>query len=129
MANFMAKEVGRSEAFIRAWAVAKQGIIERVVGVTHDGRQRMLEELDRYSKTDIQIQLEHELNNPFDKNAVIVLANVRGEKHKMRVGYIDRRNAIIWASLLDKGVMIGSALQGIVGGFDRNYGMRIRIMV
>ena len=130
MANRLAKEVKRSDAFKQAWRAAKHGIIEKVVGVTYGGRQGILEQLDQYHNADIQIQIEHERNNPFDVNAVLVTASVVGHDLPMRIGYLDRRNAGIWASLMDQGVWFKTILQGIVGGYNgQNYGMRIKILV
>ena len=35
MANRLAREVKRSEAFKRAWAAAKKGVVEKVAGVLY----------------------------------------------------------------------------------------------
>ena len=130
LGNRLAKELNRSEAFKMSWKTAKEGIIEKVFGVTYGDRQGILKELDRYHNADIKIQLEHEKNNPFDDNAVLVIASINGQNYPMRVGYLDRRNAIIWANLLDQGVWFKTMLQGIVGGYyGQKYGMRIRIQV
>lgn len=44
MANRLTKEVSKSEAFKKAWLAAKQGIIEKVFGVTYGGRQDLLQQ-------------------------------------------------------------------------------------
>ena len=130
LANRLAKEVKRSDAFKQAWRASKFGILEKVVGVTHSNRQNLLYQLDQCRKIDIQVHLEHEFNNPFDDNAVAVMVNVVGLQYRMHMGYIERRTASIWANLLDQGVKFATVMQSIVGGnYGQSYGMRIKIQV
>jgi hypothetical protein len=131
VANRLRKEVKRSEAFTRAWKLAKQGVVEKVVGVKFSNVQSVLRELDHYKKTDVQIQVEHDWGNPWDDNACVVLASVFGQNQRVRVGYLSSKNAVIWANLMDQGVKVSSVLQEIVGGWDVDiaYGMRIRLQL
>jgi hypothetical protein len=131
VANRLRKEVKRSEAFKRAWEGAKQGIIEKVVGVTYDGRQGNIKYLDQFSNADIQINIEHEMDNPFDDRAVAVIAKIKGHNSRIHVGYLNRVSGSIWSDLLDSGVAAHAGIQGIIGGYypGQNYGLRIRIYV
>ena len=130
MSNRLVKEgIKRSDAFRQAWRAAKQGIIEKVAGVTYGGRQKLLEYLDNIQKEKINVSLYRDSANPFDDHAVAVIADVAGYG-KCRVGYLPRTSAVIVADLMDRGVSFVSWLQGIVGGYNGQfYGMRIRIQV
>lgn len=124
--------VDRASAFRRAWQAAKQGIIEKVVGVKYSNRQNILQELDHYSKSDIKICVERDRGNPWDDNAVAVFASLIGQdQRRVRIGYLNSKNAAIWANLMDQGVRVSTVLQEIVGGWDYDiaYGLRIRLMV
>ena len=81
MANNLVKEgYSKAAAFVRAWIMVKlEQVIIRVSGVTQGNRQRALEHLKRYKAEDISIQLVHESNNKFDRNAVQVVATVKGK--------------------------------------------------
>ena len=121
--------IKRSEAFKRAWMAAKQGLIEKVAGVTFGNRQLALQQLDRCSKKDIEVRLYREPDNPADSLAVAVVVAVKGQNH-YRIGYLPHRSAAVIASLMDQDVQFMTVLQGIVGGlYGHSYGMRIRIQV
>lgn len=130
MANkFVKGGIRRNDAFKQAWRAAKQGLIEKVAGVTYGGRQSMLRFLDSIQKDKINVCLFRDSANPFDESAVAVIADVVGQG-SYRVGYLPHSSAVIIASLMDSGVQFMSWLQGIAGGFDGlNYGMKIRIRV
>jgi hypothetical protein len=130
MANrFVKGGIRRTDAFRQAWRAAKQGLIEKVAGVTYEGRQSLLRFLDSLQKDRIRVSLFRDKANPFDVNAVAVLADVLGQG-SYRVGYLPRNSAEVVANLMDQGVQFVSWLQGIIGGYDGlSYGMRIRIQV
>lgn len=128
MANRLVKGgLKRAEAFVKAWAAAKKGVIEKVAGVLYGNRQKILHYLDNCKKDTIQVKLVREKANPFDENAVAVFIQVVGDG-TYRVGYLPRRTAALISSLMDTGVSFNSWLYGIVGGYDGlNYGLRIKI--
>ena len=127
LANRLVKGgIGRRDAFLRAWHSAKQGITEKVAGVTHGSRQSLLRFLDSLQKDKIQVSLFRDKANPFDENAVAVIADVIGQG-SYRVGYLPHQSAEVVANLMDQGVQFVSWLQGIVGGYGQNYGLRIKI--
>jgi hypothetical protein len=130
LANRLVKGgIGRRDAFLRAWRSAKQGLTEKVAGVTYGNHQKLLAYLDNCQKEKISVSLYRDSANPFDDHAVAVIADVAGYG-KCRVGYLPRNSAVIVADLMDKGVSFASWLQGIVGGYNGQfYGMRIRIQV
>lgn len=129
MANrFVKGGIRRTEAFKQAWRAAKQGLIEKVKGVTYGGRQSTLRFLDSIQKDKINVSLFRDKANPFDDHAVAVIANVVGQG-SYRIGYLPRTSAVIVADLMDKGVSFNSWLHGIVGGYDEgiNYGCKVKI--
>ena len=132
IANRLVKQgYGRSTAMIKAWVLVKlPQVITKVSGVTHGKRQQALEHLTKYSPEDIRIFLQREANNAFDKNAIKVVASVRG-KGAYTVGYLPRALADFIAPLLDTGKLIKTAYSGIVGMYEpyMNYGMRISLTV
>ena len=128
MANRLVKEgLKRAAAFVKAWAAAKKGVVEKVAGVLYGNRQKILHYLDNCKKDTIQVKLIREKANPFDENAVAVFIQVVGDG-TYRVGYLPRRTAGLISSLMDTGVSFKSWLYSIVGGYDGlNYGLRIKI--
>ena len=81
MANNLVKEgYSRAAATVKAWILVKLEQVKiRVKGVAQSNRQRALEHLRRYRAEDISIQLAHVSNNPQDRNAVQVIATVKGK--------------------------------------------------
>lgn len=76
------------------------------------------------------IKLQHEQDNAADKNAVQVIAAVRG-KGSAVMGYLNRQPAAAIAPLLDKGKAVASSFRAITGGAEYylNYGLNISIAV
>ena len=132
IANALVKQgVSRSAAMVQAWITVKLRRIEtKTVGVTHGNRQKLLARLSRYSPDDITITLQRERDNAADRNAVQVIAAVRG-KGSAVMGYLNRQLAAAVAPILDKGRKIASAFAEITGGADYrlNYGLNINIAV
>ncbi|MDE7390177.1 MAG: hypothetical protein K2M82_04470 [Lachnospiraceae bacterium] len=81
MANNLIKEgYSKATAFVRAWVLIKLEQVKiRVKGVTQGKIQKALEHLRRYKAEDISIQLVHESNNPYDRNAVQVVVSVKNK--------------------------------------------------
>lgn len=129
MANNLIKEGhSRKGAFVRAWILLKLEQVKiRVKGVTQGKIQKALEHLRRYKAEDISIQLVHESNNPYDRNAVQVIATVRG-KGSYCVGYLPRGLAAFVAPLLTCGQTV-TALYGKVRARDISlpYGLEITV--
>lgn len=132
IANALVKQgVSRSAAMVQAWITVKLRRIEtKTAGVTHGNRQKLLARLARYSAEDITITLNREPENKADRNAVQVIAAVRG-KGSAVMGYLNRQLAAVVAPLLDKGKRVVSAFKAITGGeeYFLNYGLNISIAV
>ena len=132
IANALVKQgVSRSAAMVRAWITVKLRAIQtKTAGVTYGNRQKLLERLARYSPEDITVTLRREQNNAHDRNAVQVIAAVKG-KGSAVLGYLNRQPAAAVAPLMDKGVEIASRFQAVTGGEERylNYGLNIEIAV
>lgn len=130
IANGLVKQgVARRAAMLRAWLTVKLHRIEtRTAGVTHERRQQLLARLSRYDNEDITIALEREASNPYDSNAIKVIAAVKG-KGAAVMGYVNRTLAEALAPLLDKGKAVKAALINVTGGneYRRNYGLNIAI--
>lgn len=132
IANALIKQgASRSAAMVRAWITVKLHRIDtKTAGVTHGNRQQLLARLSRYSPEEITIKLQREQDNAADKNAVQVVAAVKG-KGSAVMGYLNRRLAAAIAPLLDKGKEIASTFLAVTGGADYylNYGLNISIAV
>lgn len=151
IANHLVKQgMTRSAAMVQAWSVWRnmeiftystsdilrqtgvklRRIDTKTAGVTHGNRQKLLARLFRYSPEDITIKLQHEQDNAADKNAVQVIAAVRG-KGSAIMGYLNRQLAAAIAPLLDKGKAVASSFRAITGGAEYylNYGLNISIAV
>ena len=131
IANALVRQgVRRSEAMYRAWRTVKQRVIRtKTAGVTHGNRQALLNRLARYSAEQISVTLRRESENAADKNAVQVIAAVKG-KGSAFMGYLNRQLAAAIAPLLDKGKSVASAFGAITGGAEYlNYGLNISIAV
>lgn len=69
----------RSCAMSTAWKLIRlQSVSTRVTGTSFDGRQNVLELLAKYHPELINVKLVREPQNPHDRNAVAVVAEVRG---------------------------------------------------
>ena len=91
IANALVKQgISRSAAMVRAWATVKlRNIQTKAAGVTFDNRQMLLYRLSRYSSEDITLTLNRETENQYDKNAVQIIASVKG-KGSAVMGYINK---------------------------------------
>lgn len=113
IANHLVKQgMSRSAAMVQAWSVWRNmeiftystsdilrqtgvklhRIDTKTAGVTHGNRQKLLARLSQYSPKDITIKLQHEQDNAADKNAVQVIAAVKG-KGSAVMGYLNRQLA------------------------------------
>ena len=139
IANHLVKQgMSRSATMAQAWITVKLRRIDtKTAGVTHGNRQILLARLSRYSSEDITIKLQHEQDNAADKNAVQVIAAVRGKESAV-MGYLNRQLArqrlrlmLAIAPLLDNGKAVASSFKAITGGAEYylNYGLNISIAV
>lgn len=132
IANALVKQgVCRSAAMVRAWITVKLRTIRtKTAGVTHGRRQGLLHRLSLYAPENISISLKREWGNAFDRNAVQVIASVKG-KGSAVMGYINRELAAAIAPLLDKGKKVTAAFEAITGGheYGLNYGLNVAIRV
>ncbi len=130
IANGLVKQgISRRAAMLRAWLTVKLRRIEtKTAGVTQERRQQLLARLSRYSQDDVTISLEREAANPYDSNAIKVIAAVKG-KGSAVMGYINRTLAQAIAPLLDKGKAVKAAIMGVTGGteYRKTYGLSIAI--
>ncbi len=130
IANALVKQgISRSSAMVRAWATVKlRNIQTKAAGVTFDNRQMLLYRLSRYSSEDITLTLNRETENQYDKNAVQIIASVKG-KGSAVMGYINKALAQTIAPLLDKGKAIKALFTGITGGneYGLSYGLNMII--
>jgi hypothetical protein len=102
------------------------GYKTKVVGVTFDGRQKIIKEINPMVDKLIAIR---EPNNPYDKNAIgIYVLKLNGDKHS--VGYIESSKTGLAAKLTaqidkDKDLIINDYF--ITGAFSPNIAMGILI--
>ena len=132
IANKLVKQgYNRAYAMVKAWALVKlSGVTVKVAGVTYGKRQTAIEHLTHYRPQDIRISLWRDKDNAADKNAVAVIAAVRG-KGAFKMGYLPRAFSAFIAPLMDSGKTVFSRLTAICGGqaLYLSYGMRIEVRV
>ena len=129
--NLVKQGYNRAYAMVKAWALVKLSrVTVKVVGVTYGKRQTALEHLTHYRSQDVRISLCRDKDNASDKNAVAVIAAVRG-KGAYTMGYLPKAFAAFIAPLMDSGKQIFSQLSAICGGqvLYLSYGMRIEVSV
>lgn len=132
MANrLFSKGFSRSSALATAWRIVKSRKLQtKVAGVTFEGRQNILALLATYPVNLIRVELYREPQNPYDKNAVAVVATVSG-RFKAKLGYLPASVASVVSAVLDKGLAVHAEQLRIVGGCDtfQNYGARITVAI
>lgn len=116
----------RSCAMATAWKLIRcRSVSTRVTGTSFDGRQNVLELLAKYHPELISVKLIREPQNPYDRNAVAVVAEVRG-KVKAKLGYLSQAVAAVVAAMMDKGLQVTGKQLRITGGYGayESYGAR-----
>lgn len=114
----------RSLAMLKAWALVKMPLIEtNVAGVTFGNRQRALEHLRRYPNEEITLTLLREPYNPYDANAIAVIASVEG-KGGYQIGYVPKHLAKLIAPIMDAGRTIEAFFQDVTGIRGRSLGVQ-----
>lgn len=129
--NLVKQGMTRRAAMIQAWITVKlRSIVTRAAGVTYGNRQKLLSRLARYTAEQITITLRHEQGNRFDRNAVQVVAGVKG-KGSAVIGYLNRQLAAVVAPLIDKGKSVVSSFRAVTVGAEQllTYGLNISITV
>lgn len=129
--NLVKQGMTRRAAMIQAWITVKlRSIVTRAAGVTYGNRQKLLSRLARYTAEQITITLRHEQGNRFDRNAVQVIAGVKG-KGSAVIGYLNRQLSAVVAPLIDKGKSVVSSFRAVTGGAEQllTYGLNISITV
>jgi hypothetical protein len=93
-------ELGRSEAFVRAWAIVKAGSLTLPVrGVTFGNRQTALRRLTAYRPEEVWAFIVPEPSNRYDRKALAVMVGVQNGRGLYRLGYVPRERARAAASL------------------------------
>lgn len=129
--NLVKQGMTRRAAMIQAWITVKlRSIVTRAAGVTYGNRQKLLSRLARYTAEQITITLRHERGNRFDRNAVQVVAGVKG-KGSAVIGYLNRQLAAVVAPLIDKGKSVVSSFRAVTGGesLHLTYGLSFELSV
>lgn len=85
----------------------------RLTGCTFDNRQDYLRELKRKNLADTSVRLLREPQNPYDPNAISVLAL---DKLPAKIGYFPRNIAAYFADKMDRGIPLTANNLIITGG-------------
>ena len=103
-----------------------------VAGVTHENRQGYLIYLSKQIAKEVAengretfLTLRREPKNPFDSNAIQIIAHVPSQNKHIPIGYVPAKVAKDMAPLMDNGYKVWTSDFAIVGGFGRNYGMKL----
>ncbi len=132
IANKLVKQgYNRANAMVKAWVLVKlPNICTKVAGVTYGKRQQAIEHLTHYRPENIRISLYRDKANAYDRNAVAVIATVKG-KGSYTMGYLPKALAAFIAPLMDAGRTITSRLASIRGTNEPylNYGLGIEVRI
>lgn len=121
--NRLAAHTGRSEAFRRAWKIAKAGGVElSVKGTSFNNRPEALRRLSKYSPGQVRAFIAPEKNNPADDRACAVYVGVNNGKGIFKIGYLPREYAPMAKSA--KGA---ARLRVIGGGYGRGAAVRLAV--
>ena len=123
--EFYKQGMTRQDALKQAWALLK-GSEVKVSGVTFGRRQEALHRLTWYNASDVSFTLERDLDNPYDRNAIAVVAAVAGKGNYV-VGYLTAAVAKALAPIIDKNIHLASRGRVIGGGAGFNYGLRLSV--
>lgn len=117
----------RSAAFVLAWRLAKETACTNVAGTRFAYRQDVLAALAKADPKSVTVELARESENLFDSCAVVVIARIGGQAHKL--GYLPAAAAALIAPLMDAGQTVTAALNRIVGGWAEgiSYGAQIKL--
>lgn len=132
IANRLVKQgYNRANAMIKAWALVKMPqLLTKVSGVTFGKRQTAIEHLTHYRPELVTISLHREAHSRFDRNAIAVVATVKG-KGSYTMGYVPKALSAFIAPLMDSGRRVYSALKAIKGLYRpyMNYGLEIEVVI
>lgn len=132
IANRLVKQgYNRANAMVKAWVLVKlPNICTKVAGVTYGKRQQAIEHLTHYRPENIRISLYRDNANAYDRNAIAVIATVKG-KGSYTMGYLPKALSAFIAPLMDAGRTITSRLASIRGTNEPylNYGLGIEVRI
>lgn len=114
-----------------AWSIAK-GIIYRcyskVRGVTFGSRQLLIKRLLKYPKEMICLSLSPEPTNPFDSEAIKVIASVKG-RCSATIGYVSKELNYMFNKRIKEGKRILLELEYITGTKEIIFGMNYSYLI
>lgn len=120
-----------SQAFKQAWRRVKAKITFWASGVTYERRQEKLKYLAGFRLKDIKIHLIRQQDNPYDKNAIGIAADLLPTEETSIIGYVPKEIAGELAKAMDKGITVMADLLRIIGGYSykETYGALINITI
>jgi len=101
LANKMSKDMPKKEAFVRAWAIVRNGGLDLPVAGTYF-RQEAITRLFRYDPKEIIALLVPEPENRHDSEAIAVKVMVNGGKGIYTLGYVPRTDTKIVRAFLGR---------------------------
>lgn len=98
----------------------------KAVGVTFEGRQAILNKLYNMPDHYISLSLKREPNNPYDSNAIKIIAKAEGIEH--HIGYMPKETSAYVAPMLDADYKSVAFFDNIYKGTRQNsyYGLFFR---
>jgi hypothetical protein len=107
LGNRLAPRMGRSAAFIRAWAIVKAGGLELAVkGVSFGNRQEALRRLAQYEPAQVRAFIVPEPENKADRKAARVMVGIQGGRGLYCLGYLPAEYAPAASSLKASGLRV-----------------------
>ncbi|OGO79473.1 MAG: hypothetical protein A2Y23_07130 [Clostridiales bacterium GWB2_37_7] len=84
-------------------------------GVTHGGRQLLLQRLNRCTLEQVALSFKRDYNNAYDRNAVQIIATSVKTGSSAILGYLSSKLAVDVANALDKGRQAVILTWGVTG--------------
>lgn len=119
MANELKKAgYSLSQAFRKAWKRVKLSMTIRAAGTMAENRQERLKFLQQFQVESLNVTLEREKENIFDKNAIKIVVHIPLIHRMTVIGYIPKGLSKELAKVFDAGVNVNATLKQIIGGYS-----------
>lgn len=119
MANELKKAgYSLSQAFRKAWKRVKLSMIIRAAGTMAENRQERLKFLQQFPVESLNVTLEREKENSFDKNAIKIVVHIPLIHRRTVIGYVPKGLAKELVKVIDMGVRVKASLIQIIGGYS-----------
>lgn len=130
MANQLKKAgYSLSQAFRKAWERVKLSMTVRAAGTMAENRQERLKFLKQFPMESLNVTLEREEGNIFDKNAIKIVIHIPMICRKTVIGYVPKGLAKELTKVIEMGVSVKATLTQIIGGYSYKESLGVLINI